>query len=199
MPETVSPSPNTVESSTVNTYNGGIDSYTPNPDTLTQARGDVLSFLAENKIDPQSVVFSGYNTEDGKVEGGEFDEGDGRHSHYFGTIDSMLPALDSDDEDVTGEKNAGNPLIYALNGGTLGIYSLEQLRDMTAKGSLVDVDNPDLREAGIDSFGTLALIGTPANIENAKIGELHFRNSLKESIRLPAEKHAINIGSIAVL
>lgn len=187
MSEIPSPTPAFVESSTVNVYNSGIDALTPSAEILNRARGDVLSFLSENNIDPQSVVFSGYDSNSAKPDGGEFDEGDGKHSHYFGTIDGMLPPLDSDDEDIAGDKNAGNPLIYALNGGTLGIYDLSQLRDMTDKGILADVNYPDSRVVDIDDHGTLALIGTPANIESAKIGELHFRNSRKETTPLDTE------------
>lgn len=192
MSETLSQLPNIVVDSS---ENRGIDSYTPPPETLSRARQEVLSFLAENDIDPKSVVFSGYDPKIGKPYGGEFDEGDGRHSYYFGTIDSMSPPSGSDSEEVAEEKNAVNPIIYAIRHGALGIYSLKKLRDMASEGSLVDVDYPNSREVSINSFHTVALVGTPVDIEGAKIRELHFT----ETNTIPEVNGSNDSGQVAAL
>ncbi len=156
-------------------YPHEIDMYKPDSiQIVADVANNVREFLKSNNIDPNTVLFAGYNATIGKDQNTEFATDGGGHTHFFGANISLDPPSEGDDEDVFGEKNATNPILYALRGGTLGIYDIGILSAMVKQGALKDSDRPDADAVDIDEFGTVALDGATSDIDKAKIAVLTF-------------------------
>lgn len=121
----------------------------------------VADFLGGNHIDPNRVLFAGYNEYAAKTEGSEHWETGDTPQFYFGDMMSLTPPTSlSEDEEMQGEHWAVNPLNYALSNGTLGIYDREKLGNPTEHDT---------------EFGTYLYELSPDAIGQAQIAALQIR------------------------
>lgn len=136
-------------------------------ETITKINVAIMDFLEANNIDPNSVLFSGFDADDKKENYDEHQTEDGTPLFYFGDIKSLLPpeAL-SDDPEMQGEHWVVNPLYYAIPYHSLGIYDKAML-EAAGGGNQYNVDPVDT-----EIFGTYTYALNSETLEQAKLAQL---------------------------
>jgi hypothetical protein len=136
-------------------------------ETIAHINAAIMDFLEVNNIDPNSVLFSGFNAEGSKEDYDEHQAEDGTPIFYFGNARSLSPPETlSSDPDIQGEHWVVNPLYYAIPHHTLGIYDKDKLDALTGG----DYYGEDPVDVGV--FGTYAYALDSATLEQTKIAQL---------------------------
>jgi hypothetical protein len=127
----------------------------------------VHQFLEANHINPEDVLFAGFDNTSSKAEGSEHWENGDLPYFFFGNIHSLQPPDSfTNDPDDQGEHWAVNPIKYALKSGTLGVFDKKTLQ---SAGEL-ESDSEDIQD-----YGTYVFRVDPLYVEKAKIATLHSR------------------------
>ncbi len=113
---------------------------------VEDAANAVRGLLERQGYDLSSVLLWGYDAAREKPAGDEHDLGGGKRLMSLASIQDMFPPELSDDEETIGESWMVNPLKYALEGGTLGVFSKIILGNFVVKEEYPD-----------EGYGTIAV------------------------------------------
>ena len=144
--------------------------YKTSEETIARLASEVMSFLSGHGIDPSKVLLAGFNADHPIQKGSEHWPDDKEAPlFHFGNIRSLTPpqAFAGDGQPEI-EHWVVNPLLYAIEGGSLAIYDKQKLDELSG-GSLPD--DPEEEAA----FGTYAYEVAPELLEQAKIAQLQIQ------------------------
>lgn len=139
-----------------------------NIDSIQRINAMIDNYLIEHQIDSDNVLFAGYTTGQQKYQGDEHWEESEDPTYFFGNSKSLLPPQEfSDDPEIQDEHWVVNPIYYALQKGTLGIFDKKILE---TEDSVTEQDNDEVRE-----FGTYIFTVPEETINRAKIVDFMIR------------------------